>query len=508
MKVKVLGVGLGRPVILGAILQLAKEHDWELCYCIDFPEYEGDINSGFPNCYFHSVYKAVKGIPHPALSYLSAHTIDAAFRGVWSEYESMTIRMIDRFDPWSSCSYHERIDLFRSMCRYWTGVLDLIKPDVVLFVTTPHVPCEYVLYGLAHARGIKVIFFHHTALPGYIFAANSLDGPTPFLSRYDFMAANGVREGDGLPQALEEYVSRVLGGYAEAMPQDLKDWLPSSGWMSDLSRIAKYYLDIHLYIDFLRGSETYYKERFRSLGQSRIGSIERQAYKYAAKLKIWRQRRDYRRRAVAPDLDVPFVYVALHYQPEATTWPDGGAFFDQRDVIDVLSSTIPEGWYLYVKEHPAQFSGVLAAMMGRDLRLYVDIASYPNVRLVPADYDSFRLIDAAKAVATVTGTVGWEAIIRGTPALVFGYAWYREFEGVFYVPSHELCKRAIEAIRSGYQVDHHRVRLWIRAMQESCVKAFVEVYDEQRPGYSREENVQTLARAIFDSYTVLRPGCV
>ena len=203
-------------------------------------------------------------------------------------------------------------------------------------------------------------------------------------------------------------------------------------------------------------------------------------------------------------MDLPFVYVPLHYQPEATTCPDGGVVFsDQREVIDVLSAALPEGWNLYVKEHVTQFVAGLQGDMSRDLSFYSDIDYHRNVRLVPVEYNSFRLIDASKAVATVTGTAGWEAMVRGTPALVFGYPWYRGCDGAFHVPSYELCKRALEVIRDGYQVDHERVRLWLRAMDETCVKACISPSRAAICGYSDDENAQCLADAIAECYASL-----
>ena len=49
---------------------------------------------------------------------------------------------------------------------------------------------------------------------------------------------------------------------------------------------------------------------------------------------------------------------------------------------------------------------------------------------MPMNIDSFPLIANSKAVATVTGTVGWEAMVRRKPVLVFGLSWYEKYAGV------------------------------------------------------------------------------
>jgi capsule polysaccharide export protein KpsC/LpsZ len=57
------------------------------------------------------------------------------------------------------------------------------------------------------------------------------------------------------------------------------------------------------------------------------------------------------------------------------------------------------------------------------------------------------LIDNAVAVATVTGTAGWEAINRGTPAITFGSAWYRDAPGVYRIDTYSDLKESMESIR-------------------------------------------------------------
>lgn len=518
MSVKVLIQGWEAPHIFGAILQLAEERGWEPCYWIGIPVCERKIRTQFPNCYFHDIFAAAKGVPHPALAHLSLHTIGDAFGNEWSAYEAMALQMMDRLDPWSTLHYHERVDLFRHMVRYWTGVLDFLQPDLLLFVVTPHFADSYILYGLAHSRGTPVLFFRDTAIPGRIYPVSRIEDPPPFLSRYESTVSNALNEGDELPTSLEDYVRRLSGEYSEARPDFLRRQFAKPDRKGIALRLVARARNVKRYPHYMayimayilkqcKAKPSYYKQIFRSIQESRMGVLEQRLCRFNARLQRCRLWRSYHRVAVAPDLGISFVYVPLHYQPELTTCPEGGAFSDQRDMIDILSSALPEGWWLYVKEHLSQFSSRLRGELGRNQRFYSDIQSYGNVRLVPVAYDSFHLIDAAKAVATVTGTAGWEAVVRGTPALVFGYPWYRGCEGVFHVPSRELCKRALEAVRSGYQVDNRKVRSWLRAMEEGCVKAYVkanlDIYDESARSL-KGTNAENLSRAIADAYAGLK----
>jgi hypothetical protein len=84
--------------------------------------------------------------------------------------------------------------------------------------------------------------------------------------------------------------------------------------------------------------------------------------------------------------------------------------------------------------------------------------------LVPANTSSLALIDHSEAVATVTGTAGWEAIVRETPAIVFGHAWYGACESVYNVHSRDDVADAITDIQAGTDVDPQDVRTFAASL--------------------------------------------
>jgi hypothetical protein len=133
------------------------------------------------------------------------------------------------------------------------------------------------------------------------------------------------------------------------------------------------------------------------------------------------------------NLNEAYIYFPLNYQPELTTCPLGGMFCDQLLAIRAIASALPAGWFIYVKEHPAQFLGHSYGYLGRTDLFYDQLKSIPQVRLVPADIHSQLLIDACRLVATLTGSVGYEALARSKCVLVFGDVWYANTEGCFRV---------------------------------------------------------------------------
>ena len=203
----------------------------------------------------------------------------------------------------------------------------------------------------------------------------------------------------------------------------------------------------------------------------------------------------YEKLAKPVDGNQPFIYHALHYQPEKSSCPEGDVFTNQFLVVDLLSKCASPGWNVCVKEHPFQWEMEGSGELTRSVQFYDDVAALPNVQLVPQSYSPFDLIDHARAVATLTGTSGWEAVMRGKPALVFGHAWYRDCEGVFYTPTAAKCRDALQKIARGYSPDKRLVRVFLKALEDVSFRGCTipELYTWA--GVSAEENVAAFVRA-------------
>lgn len=125
-----------------------------------------------------------------------------------------------------------------------------------------------------------------------------------------------------------------------------------------------------------------------------------------------------------------FALLSLHYQPEATTLPGTWPLVDQFWVAQTLRSLLPPSIALVVREHPRQFQGSWEGARERSRRDYIHLAATDGISLASVTSNPFDLVDAATFVVTGNGTIGIEAISRGTPVLLFGSAWYESAPGV------------------------------------------------------------------------------
>jgi hypothetical protein len=138
---------------------------------------------------------------------------------------------------------------------------------------------------------------------------------------------------------------------------------------------------------------------------------------YRIRYLIWRQRRyfaSFDEHALAAQ---PYLYVALHKEPELAINFQHPEWHSQKNLIAWLSANLPVGYRLLVREHRFNIGR-------RPTRFYRDICRYPGVTLIDAFDTPFKYIRKAALVITDNGTTGFEALILGTPAVLLGQNYY------------------------------------------------------------------------------------
>lgn len=242
--------------------------------------------------------------------------------------------------------------------------------------------------------------------------------------------------------------------------------------------------------------ETYLKQFACTPEDSDLSTIEYWLYRSMALRKKRALAAEYRRHTEKVDLTAPFVYVPLQYQPEVSTSPLAGVYVDQHLIVEMLSRLLPEGWFVYVKEHPFQHDRKGSGEQTRSLDFYRRVGALGNVRLVAMDTNPFILIDRARALATATGTSGWEALLRGTPVLAFGHAWYLRCEGAFDARNAEGCREALRRIGDGYRPDPVEVRRFLCAMEQRCFRGYTIPDLATDSGVAEEQNLRGFVEAL------------
>lgn len=468
--------------------KLRDRYGWEICYFVGKGRHKEKALELFPHSVFHTKAAFRKSAVPEGCEAVAPSPLDKDLLSALSSYESIFMKMMDRYNFDGSLTYQKRLSNYHSMLKYWKGALEHFRPDVIVYPGAPHLGYDYVLYAISRIMNIPTVMFERTSLPGFVYPVSSFEDGSEIIRREYIKALETDDKHEiSLTPETTTYLETLSEDYEQAMPFHLRYKLThftKGGHVGEtallLLRIASNFIISRV---FKRGRPQFLRKSY---------------YKDIGHLKKRKLLAHYEQLANAVNLEVPYVFVALQCEPERQTCPVGGVFGNQYLMIDLLSTVVPEGWKIYVKEHPSQFKEYQMAERAKTLEFYDLIASIPKVELVPLSYNSFELIDGAKAAATVSGTVGWESVVRGKPTLLFGHSWYKDCKGVFVTHTIEECNKAIRKIRNGYSVNGNEVKCFARVVEKCSVRGYVDRIYSKMNIVSPAENVENLARAIHE----------
>ncbi len=479
-------IGFSKPILVGTAYELKQKSVEILYWTTRFPD--RIKKDDFPGTIFHWTRDAIAGIGASQIDENEFEPVSQELASQLYECESQTLTMMNRVHYAYELSLDKRKMLFYSMVKYWDGVLKKFKPDAILFPTFPHLVYDFVIYSLAKLYNIKTIMFDFTRIPDKLLIVTDLKTGSQTL--HDELEKNCDVRLENLSKNLQEYYFKMTN--REKIYFSFKFDLP------DKKR--------RVILPYAPGL------KFSSVVKSlKEGSVFFKIEKYLKKVKHKKLNDEIKKEYLAlqsePDFKSKYIYAPLHLQPENTTSPLGGIFSEQILMLEILSKAIPENWKIYVKEYPLQWKK-REGYESRHKGYYHKIAKLRNTKLVPIETSSNELILNSMAVATVTGTAGWEAIFREKPALVFGYAIYNQCEGVFRISNVNNCRAAINKIENGYKPSLQKVLNFLAAMDRASISARLGIGNEVDTYISESNCIKNLADAILKEMSSDRNICV
>jgi hypothetical protein len=385
-------------------------------------------------------------------------------------------------------SYREKRSIYMRHLRYWNHILQYRQIQLFLVAGVPHSGHNYVIYSLCKYHQIPVVMTGLSPVPGTLFVIDDWREPgREVQQRYRELVeqteASGTESADVvLSPRFQRYFEFQTASstdpvpyYMKSAPSELSTLLRAGllSWHNDYRQALRGLVDRHMWVRLMRAAVT------------RMVKKPRQKRNRRALHRI------YDPKTSEPDLTQPYIYIPLHYQPELTTLPLAGAFVDQWLMVHMLASAVPEGVLLYVKEHAMQTIGE------RDEMFYQDLLSVPQVRLMPRTYNSFRLLDNAIAIATATGTAGWEGLFRGKPYLMFGNYLYQYAPGVFPVKTLDECRSALgQIMRQEGLPTIPQLRLFLKAIEDAAVVGDINFGIRHVSGLTEQESIRNISTAL------------
>ena len=431
-----------------------------------------EINpENFPDTIFHKHSDAVEGIPAPVLLNETFDPPSEELLHNMLEAESIVMTMMNKH--FENKTVSERKNSYLHYVRYWNGVIQKYRPDAIIFPVIPHAVYDYLIYSLAKIHQIKTI------------------------------AMEPIWIGDRM------VIMTDFKNGSDAIPIELRNCLDRQVLLGELSEdLQKEYNLQNSEKDATPIFVTHIKDRYAGIQLLKLKAriILKSIYDFSIfrklKTSLLRKfdsdvKKEYERVQQKPDFSEKFIYFPLHYQPERNSSPQGGVFVDQILMAETLSVSLPDGWFLYIKEHPTQWLVRGLSYFSYRFRDYYEaLAGLKNVKLVPMKTNSYELIKYSRAVATMTGTSGWEALARKKPVLSFGYPWYQHCHGLFKINSANSCREAVQKIAGGFFLPEEKLLQYLYALDHASFRAYIDLDGKKVSQLSAGQNAANFIKEI------------
>ncbi len=428
----------------------------------------------FPGVIFHDYLEAYNGKPAAGFELSDFFPPGEDLINQLHKTESLFLTMMHKHFDWMP-AVDERRRFYYNALQYWHGMLKKCKPGIIIFFTIPHAPFSYLIYELAHLLNIKTIVLDHSIISDRSIVHTDFRKSSAALQR-------ALQKNKGKKFSLQGLESDLQEYYASQTKSD-----HNQGPVYLTEQIKEYTLTKKISV----------KIKAIMAGIRNLTVFE-QALGYFLKLFKQNLKKEYLSVQSQCDFTKKFIYAPLNYQPECSTSPQADIFVDQILAIEILSSSVPNGWLVYVKEHPVQWlPRGLNYFSSRYQGYYKKIAQLKNVKLIPIETNSYTLINKAQLVATITGSTGWEAALRFKPVIIFGYPWYRDCPGVFKVNSTESCKEALKKIIAGFKISQQQIINYFKSFDEATIHGYVDDFGRKNSKLTEEENVRNITQAIL-----------
>jgi hypothetical protein len=464
--------------------RLRDEQEWLPAVWVARDDVRTEVISEYPEALLLDIYDLNRGVFPQSTESKPRVSLDQIILDKLLPYEPVAMELMDRVDLGGSFSYQQRQRHFHRMISFWIGIFNEKNVGIGIFNSPPHSIAEYCAYAALRVLEREVRIFRYTGIDGIHVICDSVEDMPEYLRRDYLRILDGGEHVVSAPVA--NALQRISAAGSEYRP-----WYSNAAVEREarnalrLSLLKKAFEDGQLTPQALpygrcrrsgpdagrplfeetdilptiarRSRKPKHDEEQRQalkvpgaeLENTRLTKWDMICYRDWAFVQKLVLKNEYEDIAVEPDLSRPFVYFAMHYQPERTTTPDGGRFSNQFLAISMISKALPEEWMLYVKEHPSQFSYFGYGEMSRWPGYYKDLNEIDNVRFVHQEVSSIDLMDRSRAVSTITGAAGWEALGRLKPVICFGSAWYQFCKGAFRVSSHAELASAFKRIAAG-----------------------------------------------------------
>lgn len=374
-----------------------------------------------------------KSLPHSGLSYVEKLSSSALSEGSVSEevardyleivsrpsYQRLrflALKLLNRVDFSGTFRFLEREVYLQATIMRVIRIIHTRNPNLLVFPITPHEFLPFVAQSVAHELGVESLFFQPSAIAHALIPKTGTGRKVLIPPTHDHDVAAEIRE------QVHTSVRRLTAGVAPnyMKMQSQRDTVA----MSFRSRLNALRMTVRWVF-----SDRYPNAVNFPWRNSRQGALQRFLAGWASRSL---------RKTLDAQLDglptsaatsKPFVLLALHYEPERTSLPEGLPVDYQGDLVPRLLALFPSDMSILVKEHYSQRSSALRGFLGRSPLIYSTLQAFPRTLLLDARAPSADYLRNAECVVTLGGTIGLEGVLQQVPVGYYGSPWWAGLPG-------------------------------------------------------------------------------
>ncbi len=335
-------------------------------------------------------------------------------------------RIFYQFNEYYRFSEREVLKILEKECRLFESVLDDVRPDFMM-MRAADLHQNQLFYELCKAKKIKVLLLGQSR-----FAYRPI-----ISSKWHEIeeVENYKNHSSGPTRTREELLNYLKGTNTFKQTSEYTESFQSS----QKGRISAV-------LDYLHTKNTNQKTHYTYFGRTKFKVLTK-SFTYLLKRKL---RESFINGNLIHEIDkkIPFLYFPLHLDEESTLLIGAPFFTNQVEIIRHIVKSMPVGYRLYVKEHPA-----MKLRGWRSKSYYKEIMNLPNVKLLHPSVKPEDIMTNCSLVLSITSTASLEAAFYNKPSLIFADAPYSALPSVYRLKTVEELPMAIRQSLQCKEVD-------------------------------------------------------
>ena len=359
----------------------------------------------------------------------------------------------------SEFTNEQRVNFYHDNLRFFYNLYKNLNPDIIFFWELPHTSENYVLYKLAKKMNIKTLIKHDIKLLKRSFISDDL-----LISKIPILD-NKIKTITDDQNIIEKNVKIF------EVPEHIKFYI---------SKVKN--INFKHFLNF-KEAEIAIKKCIKP--KSFFSNFGYQIFKISMIIKNFQSYLFYRflcKKYLI--IDKKTVIFFSNFQPEATSNIWAPIFAHQEVAIQMLSDGLPPGWKIAYKEYPKHLVHPTGRIYyNRHKEYFKRLKKIKNVYFLDDRANNKNIIDMCGAVASINGTVGWEALNNNKATLIFGDIWYKDCPGTSTITSSSQCLQILRDLENTEKLEKkidQKVKYFRDKLVSNTYELFFDKFDYEK----------------------------